>query len=246
MRARMNLSAILTCLSSLLFASSCLASPAASAKSLPKESVEERASDSCFFYREGQEKRLLCAFTKADGGTRRFYQVRDTVQGIPYQLYCVDEDNGLVKRIRTPYVRYADDGFDCFEEGAPHYKYLLSPDRSKLYLVTTVLANGSGWMNDYQLFIVDCEKASATFVDACAGIQVTSTGFELAKARITNEEEALCTVDYEYAIHDVCLDWDGKVTHDGKDKEYGYKKFTRKYHQKDDDSFLPYVKGYLR
>ena len=242
----MNLSAILTCLSSILFVSSFSASPAASAKSLPQESVEERASDSCCFYKEGQEKRLLCAFTKADGGTRRFYQVLDTVQVYGYQLCCVDEDNGLVKRIRTPYVRYPDDGDDVFEEGVAHYKYLLSPDRSKLYLVTTVLANGCGWMDDYQLFIVDCEKATATFVDACAGIRVTSSGFELAQARITNEEEAHCTVDYKYAIHDVCLDWDGKVTYDGKDKEYGLKKFTRKYHQKDDDSFLSYVKGFLR
>ena len=53
-----------------------------------------------------------------------------------------------------------------------------------------------------------------------AAIMVTDQGFKIAECRLTNEKKAETTADEIWAIHDVCLDWLGKIIVDDKEHEY--------------------------
>lgn len=45
-------------------------------------------------------------------------------------------------------------------------------------------------------------------------------GKKIAECRLTNEKEAETTADEIWAIHDVYLDWQGKIIVDDKEHEY--------------------------
>lgn len=54
----------------------------------------------------------------------------------------------------------------------------------------------------------------------CAAILVTDQGFKIAECRLTNENETETTADEIWAIHDVYLDWQGRILVDDKEHEY--------------------------
>ena len=65
-------------------------------------------------------------------------------------------------------------------------------------------------------------------IASCAAIKKTESGFKIAKCRITNEDTAKCTADEIWLIHDVNIDWNGRVISSDK-KEYDYKEMERRY-----------------
>ena len=113
----------------------------------------------------------------------------------------------------------------------------------KLYVATTVLANSDGWVTNYQLFLIDCESLSVTMIVECAAIMVTDQGFKIAECRLTNEKEAETTADEIWAIHDVYLDWQGKIIVDDKEHEYSDTRMVKKYSTKKKSDML-LVKGF--
>lgn len=202
--------------------------------------IEKIDGDSAGFACLNVEKHLLYSFVGENGKNRKFYQfISEDGLG---QLWYVDDGNKVPKRIPTKYDR-GNEGEDFFEDGFPQMKYLVSPDGKKLYVATTVLANSDGWVTDYQLFLIDCESLSVSIIAECAAIMVTDQGFKIAECRLTNEKEAETTADEIWAIHDVYLDWLGKIIVDDKEHEYSDAMMMKKYSTKKKSDML-LVKGF--
>ena len=68
-------------------------------------------------------------------------------------------------------------------------------------------------------------------------------GKKIAECRLTNEKEAETTVDEIWAIHDVYLDWQGKIIVDDKEHEYSDTRMVKKYSAKKKSDML-LVKGF--
>lgn len=208
--------------------------------SVPLTYAEKANSDSAVLSWSNVEKHLLYTFVRANGEKRKFYYV--IPEDALGQLWYVDDSNGVPKRIPTKYNRY-NDGTDQFEDGFPQMKYLVSPGGKKLYVATTVLANSDGWVTDYQLFLIDCENLSVSIIAECAAIMVTDQGFKIAECRLTNENDAKTTVDEIWAIHNVYLDWQGKIIVDDKEHEYDDNMMVKNYSTKKKSGML-LVKGF--
>ncbi|MBR1518674.1 MAG: hypothetical protein IJ624_04150 [Prevotella sp.] len=106
--------------------------------------------------------------------------------------------------------------------------YTISPDRRYLYILGYVCANSNGWTVNYHLYKLDCESLKIKEIAKCAAIKKTKRGFMIAKCRITNEDTAKCTADEIWLIHDVNIDWNGRVISSDK-KEYDYAEMERRY-----------------
>lgn len=106
--------------------------------------------------------------------------------------------------------------------------YTISPDRRYLYILGYVCANSNGWTVNYHLYKVDCKSLKIKEIAKCAAIKKTKRGFMIAKCRITNEDTAKCTADEIWLIHDVNIDWNGRVISSDK-KEYDYAEMERRY-----------------
>ncbi|MBQ6161896.1 MAG: hypothetical protein IJK21_04545 [Prevotella sp.] len=106
--------------------------------------------------------------------------------------------------------------------------YTISPDRRYLYILGYVCANSNGWTVNYHLYRIDCESLKMKKIVECAAIKKTKSGFKIAKCRITNEDTAKCTADEIWLIHDVNIDWNGRVLSSDK-KEYDYAEMERRY-----------------
>lgn len=207
---------------------------------VPLTYMEKIDEDGAGFACPNVEKHLLYSFVGENGKNRKFYEfISEDSLG---QLWYVDDGNEVPKRIPTKYDRY-NEGEDHFEDGFPRMKYLVSPDGKKLYVATTVWANSDGWVTDYQLFLIDCESLSVSMIVECAAIMVTDQGFKIAECRLTNEKEAETTADEIWAIHDVYLDWQGKIIVDDKEHEYSDTRMVKKYSTKKKSDML-LVKGF--
>ena len=226
--------------SSFVFVNACYAQTGKAAN----DSIDERTEDFNYFYGDKAEKHLLAHWVKPNGKKRYFYQVSNEDYDGPIRLFFLDEDVNLAMRVKTPYFRYKDDGdnSDFFEDGTTRFKYLVSPERNVIYLATTVLASRGGFDSNYQLFIIDMESGNARFIDDCAGIKVTKDGFMIAKARVTNEGHYF-TFEMVCAMHDVYLDWNGKVIHDDKEHEYSENRFWRRYNSHKRNEMLHEIVG---
>lgn len=68
-------------------------------------------------------------------------------------------------------------------------------------------------------------------------------GKKIAECRLTNEKETETTADEIWAIHDVYLDWQGKIIVDDKEHEYSDTRMVKKYSSKKKSDML-LVKGF--
>lgn len=173
-----------------------------------------------------------------DGKHRKFNQIISPA----YKLIAIDQDKETI--IPTPYDRYHD-GYDFYEEGAfDPFHYTTSPDHKYLYVTTAIHANGSGWINEYQLFRINAQTLECKMIADCAAIKVTRTGFTIAECRIVNEETAEYSVDQIYKVHDVHLNWEGTVTRIEKE-EYDPQEVTNKRYPPTEDEWTTLV-GFMR
>lgn len=179
-------------------------------------------------------------FTCADGHQRAFYDLCFASEyNMGHYLGAQDnEDSKTNHFLSLEYQRYEDDP-DFFEYigGCPvRFHYITSQDKNYLYIVTGVMANSNGWTSEYQLFKVNCETEEVQFICECAAIAVNKNGFTVARARLTNEDEATCTAEEIWVMHDEYMDWDGNVVR-VSNEEYDYDMMDVKY-LNDDDSYL--------
>lgn len=189
------------------------------------------------------EKKIY-TFTCADGHKRAFYDIYWNREGneFAHDLGVQDNDDSKTNRIiPLVYQRYEDvPDFFAFIGGCPkQFQYTVSPDKKYLYIVTCVMANSNGWTSEYQLFKVNCETEDIQFICDCAAMAVNKKGFVVAQARLTNEDEATCTTEEIWVMHDEYLDWDGKVLRVSND-EYDYDTMVRRYMNEDNS----YLKGF--
>lgn len=205
-------------------------------------SVEEQPKEDTVWLSDTEyfiEKNIY-NFTCADGHKRTFY---DLCFASEYYMghYLGAQDNEDSKTnhfLSLEYQRYEDDP-DFFEYigGCPvRFHYFTSPDKNYLYIITGVMANSNGWTSEYQLFKVNCETEEVQFICDCAAITVNKNGFTVARASLTNEDEATCTAEEIWVMHDEYLDWNGNVLRVSND-EYDYDAMVSKY-MHDDSSFL--------
>lgn len=141
-----------------------------------------------------------------------------------YYMECADS----VKCLSFFYDRYGD-GQNMFRECCycpPHYR--VSPNRKSFFMATCIHANSNGWTTNYQLAMVDAATATTQFMGDYAAIRATKKGFVCAVARQTNEDVATCTADEEWVMHDIHIDWSGRVTR-VDDWEYDYAEMERRY-----------------
>ena len=117
--------------------------------------------------------------------------------------------------------------FDVLKNYVKTY-YTFSPDKRSLYVLGYVCANSNGWTVNYHLYKMDCESLKMNKIASCAAIKKTKRGFMIAECRITNEETAKCTADEVWLIHDVNIDWNGRVIYSDK-KEYDYNEMEKRY-----------------
>lgn len=186
------------------------------------------------------EKKIY-TFTCADGHKRAFYDIYWNREGneFAHDLGVQDNDDSKTNRILPlVYQRYEDvPDFFAFIGGCPkQFQYTVSPDKKYLYIVTCVMANSNGWTSEYQLFKVNCETEDIQFFCDCAAMAVTDSGFTVVQARLTNRDEATCTAEEIWVMHDEHLDWDGSVLCVSND-EYDYDTMEQKY-SNGDYSFL--------
>ena len=174
----------------------------------------------------------LCTYTCKDGHERVFVDV--FFHGEYYEdyhgLYAIDNSPNDTIFISMKYPRYDDvEDFFSYIGGIPNYLlYYPGLDNKSLYIVTRINANSNGWVSEYQLFIVNCETLEAKYICDFAAIATTEEGFQIAVARLTNEETSTCTANEIWVMHDEYLNWDGKVTRVDT-AEYDYEAMKEKY-----------------
>lgn len=169
-----------------------------------------------------------------------YYHVPDFLEDY-HALFAVDDNPKDTTYVWMQYPRYeGEDDFFAYIGGVPdHLLYLPCEDNNSLYVVTQVNANSNGWTAEYQLFIVDMETLEAQYIADFAAIEVVDDGFRIAAARLTNEDTATCTADEVWVLHDVYLDWSGKVICVDSE-EYDYQTMEDKYL----NGKYTYVKGF--
>lgn len=174
--------------------------------------------------------KVLYTYVNKDKATRTFYAME---QDERINLFCCEPTDPSPRRIATPYDRY-DDGYDFYENGLElgydgYLDYFVSPNGRYLYVVADIHANSNGWVTEFQLFKIDCKTLSVRLLTEAAAITATSQGFVYAACRLTNESIAQCTADEIWVMHDVVIDWDGRLLKDDKHREYAYNAMERKY-----------------
>lgn len=106
--------------------------------------------------------------------------------------------------------------------------YIVSPDQKSFYSVTRVFASSDGWTTEYQLYRVDFATIQPQFIGDFAAMMVVEDGIICAVARLTNEETATCTADEEWVMHDILINWKGKIIQISKN-EYDYATMERRF-----------------
>lgn len=123
--------------------------------------------------------------------------------------------------------------YDRYGDGEDYptvpFGYQVSPDGKFLFIVTNVMANGSGWMTEYQLQRYNIETGELRFITDCAGIIMDEDGITVAKATATNEETAQSEAELNYRVHDQHYSWNGKADLGGDYVEYGREHFEQEY-----------------
>ena len=123
--------------------------------------------------------------------------------------------------------------YDRYGDGEDYptvpFGYQVSPDGKFLFIVTNVMANGSGWMTEYQLQRYNIETGELRFITDCAGIIMDEDGITVAKATATNEETAQSEAELNYRVHDQHYSWNGKADLGGDYVEYGLEHFEQEY-----------------
>jgi len=80
------------------------------------------------------------------------------------------------------------------------------------------------------LYKLDCESLEAKcLIWGVEAIRATETGFVVAKSRVSNYDTAKCIADYEYAFHDITIDFDGRVVKNDSVNEYDFDELHRRY-----------------
>lgn len=169
---------------------------------------------------------ILFTYQTTRGKVHQYYQKKVDYR---YQLFVqITTPSGIrEQRIPTPYSD-SKDSYDFYEDGTaePLY-YLIAKDQKHLYLVSSLQANGSGFLREYQLYRVDCERNTATYIQDFAAIKTVADGFQVAEGRITNEDSAVSEAEYQYVLHDEIINCEGKVIR--KSAEYPYESFVKAY-----------------
>lgn len=123
--------------------------------------------------------------------------------------------------------------YDRYNDGEAYptnpFGYQVSPDGKYLYVVTSVEANGSGWMTKYQLQRYNIGTGELRFITDCAGITMDDDGITVAKARVTNENTAQMEAEYRYKVHDEHYSWNGKADLSYSGDEYDPDRFEKQY-----------------
>ena len=123
--------------------------------------------------------------------------------------------------------------YDRYGDGEDYptvpFGYQVSPDGKFLFVVTNVMANGSGWMTEDQLQRYNIETGELRFITDCAGIIMDDDGITVAKATATNEETAQSEAELNYRVHDQHYTWNGKADLGGDYVEYGREHFEQEY-----------------
>lgn len=195
----------------------------------PTKTTVKTASDNSEIEYRGDSLHLIHTITLSNGDVREFYQ---TIMDYHLLYTKVRSKKSSFKRILTPYYRYGD-GDDFFKEGIPgvYFIYKVAPDGKNLYVVGSVHANSNGWVSEYQLFRINCVTLEVKLLTECAAIKATKYGFVVAQARLTNANQATCTAEEIWLLHDEFLDLNGKVTAKSSD-EYTFNTMEKLYSSK--------------
>lgn len=137
------------------------------------------------------------------------------------------------------YDRYDDGNNWYYECTACKPYYAVSPDKASFFTATRVHANSNGWTTEYQLYRVDCATAFSRFIGDFAAIMVTEDGFVCASARLKNRETSKCTADEIWMMHDVHINWQGRITKIDS-VEYNVETMARRF----ETSEYTYLKGF--
>ena len=130
------------------------------------------------------------------------------------------------------YERY-EDGDNYMEDGS-FYPFSYYVRDKTLYIVTNIGAMSNGWLTEYQLFKIDMETLSSYFILDCAAIAVDDpNGFIAAQGRLINEKEATCVADEIWVMHDVYLDWNGRLNRISSEEYDCGKTMPEKYFNED-------------
>lgn len=167
---------------------------------------------------------IVYEFDLPDGRHRIIFNGREQDEYGSIFLYAATSDgNGApqIRKIALKYDRY-DDGSDMFSEGLLEYARCKVLPENKMYVLTCIHANSSGWTSEFQLFLLDCKTLSAEHLLDCAAARGTEDGgVTVAIARLTNEDTAAYTAEEIWLMHDLHFDNRGNPESVGNE-EYPY------------------------
>ena len=144
---------------------------------------------------------------------RELYLERDSSA-----YYCYSVKNGVREMVKFGNM-YLDDGAPMLT----YYKY-----NKYIYLVGDIMPNSNGWTSRFFLYRMNTKDFSMKLICAGAAIRFTPKEIVVAEARLTNENEAECTADEIWVMHDVHYDINGHRTREEK-KEYNYAEMEHRY-----------------
>lgn len=152
-------------------------------------------------------------FTIFKKSGKELYIERDSL----WSMHCYTVKNG-VKRKMVFNHEYLDDGACEFS----YYSY-----GKYLYLVGDFKPNCNGWTCRFPIYRIDTDDFTMKYVYAGAAIRFTPKEIVIADARLTNED-AECTADEVWVMHDVHFDVNGNKIREDK-QEYNYERMEQKF-----------------
>lgn len=152
-------------------------------------------------------------FTIFKKSGKELYIERDS----SWSTYCYTIKNG-VKRKMIFNHEYLDDGGCDFS----YYSY-----GKYLFLVGDFKPNSNGWTCRFPVYRINTDDFTMKYVYAGAAIRFTPKEIVIAGARLTNED-AECTADQVWVMHDVHFDVNGNKIREDK-KEYDFEEMERRY-----------------
>lgn len=174
------------------------------------DSSQSEVTETLSFKDEKRANRHVSIFKKPG---RELFIERDT----SWNSYCYAVKDGVKRKLVFEH-EYLDDGACEFS----YYSY-----GKYLYIVGDFKPNSNGWTCRFPLYRINTDDFTMKYVFSGAAIRFTQKEIVIADARLTNED-AECTADEFWVMHDVHFDVDGnKIREDNK--EYDFEEMLRRY-----------------
>ena len=130
------------------------------------------------------------------------------------------------------------DFYDAYvNEGVPDIKGFPSPDGKYVYVIGNIMANSTGWTNNFIVYQVNTSTFKVEYLNAVAAWKLEDSGFTVASQTRCTTPKATSSAEMDFAFEDITYGFDGKVKH--RSKEYPSKEIKNRYKDSDHSEIYP-------